>query len=501
MIDDGQLLRQYAGEHSEPAFGELVKRNIDFVYSAALRVVNGDAALAQDVTQTVFIDLARKARSLPRDVILPGWLHQHACFRAASAVRTERRRRIREQTAMEMRALDDNTEPPWAQIAPYLDECLNQLNSSDRDAIVLRFLKRQDFRAVGAAFGISEDAAQKRVSRALDKLRGVLSRRGVTVTALGLTSVLTAEAVTAAPAALAAGVASAALGASAGAGTTLAFLELMTATHLKSAFLGAMVVISVLTPFAIQHHAGVRQLDQSEAVRQKTARVAALQEENARLSNLLAQTQSSGAAPDEQFREVLRLRSESGRLQAAVQELTRPKTNDPLSREEVLASMRKVYSDRVNRLKQLFAENPSQAVPELQFVTDRQWLEMVMYDRHETDPDYSHAMSSARSSAQIQFAMSVLYDALGQYGKNNSGQFPTDLSQLTPYFKSPVDDSVLQDWAILPGSNLPGALRSDDDWVITQRAPVDAERDQRVVFGLKSMHLGRGGASDWGPLP
>jgi len=100
-------------------------------------------------------------------------------------------------------------------------------------------------------------------------------------------------------------------------------------------------------------------------------------------------------------------------------------------------------------------------------------MRLVEYDHHEIDPDYSRAMSSARSSAQSRFATSMLQDALRQYGKNNSGQFPTDLSQLTPYFISPVDDSVLQDWTILPGSSLPGTMRSDEDWVITQKAPVN----------------------------
>src|SRR5467141_3901928 len=132
MTDDGKLLQQYTRERSESAFGGLVTRHIDLVYSAALRVVNGDTHLAQDVTQMVFIGLARKAQCLPPDVVLAGWLHRHTCYTAATAVRTERRRRTREQTAMEMKALDDNTESPWEQIAPYLDEGLNELNSSDR---------------------------------------------------------------------------------------------------------------------------------------------------------------------------------------------------------------------------------------------------------------------------------------------------------------------------------------------------------------------------------
>jgi len=226
MTDDEQRLRQYTEERSESAFGELVTRYIDLVYSAALRVVNGDAHLAQDVTQTVFIDLARKARTLPRGVVLAGWLHRHTCYTAATAVRTERRRRTREQTAMEMRALDDNTESPCERIAPYLDEGLNELNSSDRHALVLRFLKQQDFHAVGAALGISEDSAQKRVSRALEKLRDVLSRRGVTLTATALGSVLATQAVTAASAGLAVAVTAASLTAATQTGTMLTLLKL-----------------------------------------------------------------------------------------------------------------------------------------------------------------------------------------------------------------------------------------------------------------------------------
>jgi RNA polymerase sigma factor (sigma-70 family) len=188
--------------------------------------VNGDSHLAQDVSQTVFIDLARKAESLPGDVGLVGWLHRHTCFTAATAVRTERRRQGREQTAMEMRALDDNTRPEWEQVAPYLDESLNQLNPADRDALVLRFLKQQDLRAVGEALGISDDAARKRVDRALEKLHVLLKHRGATLSAAALGTALATEAVTAAPAGLAASVAGIALAnAAAVGGTTLTLLK------------------------------------------------------------------------------------------------------------------------------------------------------------------------------------------------------------------------------------------------------------------------------------
>src|SRR5216117_3746987 len=252
MTDDAQLLQQYANKRAEPAFGELVARHIDLVFSAALRVVGGDRHLAQDVTQTVFADLARKAGNLPHDVVLAGWLYRHTCFTAAKVVRAERRRQIREKTAIEMNALHDNTEPNWEQIAPVLDEAMNHLSASDRDAIVLRFLKRQDFRAVGSALGVGEDAAQKRVSRALEKLRNFLRRRGVTLTATTLATALTGEAVTAAPTGLAISVTAASLaGAAAGTGISATLTKFMATTKLKAGIISAVVITSVVTSFVI----------------------------------------------------------------------------------------------------------------------------------------------------------------------------------------------------------------------------------------------------------
>jgi RNA polymerase sigma factor (sigma-70 family) len=497
MTDDEQLLGKYMEERSEPAFGELVARHIDLVYATALRVVNGDTHLAQDVTQMVFIDLALKARRLPRPIVLAAWLHRHAWFTAATVVRTERRRKTREQTAMEMRAPEDSSDAPWAAIAPRLDEALNQLNHSDREALVLRFLKQQDLRTVGAAFGISEDSAQKRVSRALDKLRGVLSQRGVVLTAAALASVLAAQAATAAPAGLVVGVTAASLTATTPSTTTLTLLKFMAGTKLNTAIVSLILVAGVLTPLMVQHNAQARLRDQRETLRQQTDQLAGLQNENERLASLLSGTQTSRALPDGQFNEMLRLRGEVGQLQATLRELSGPKTNEPLSREEALASMRQLYVDRINRLKQRFADDPSQSVPELQYLTDSDWLKSVVYDHHRIDPDNRYALSSVRGTAQLKFMSETLSPALRAFAKNNNGQFPTDLSQLAPYFPSSVDGSVLQNWVILPSTSLPAGMRVEDEWIITQKAPVDATRDQRFVMGLKTMQLGRGGTNDW----
>jgi RNA polymerase sigma factor (sigma-70 family) len=500
MTDDGQLLQQYTRERSESAFGELVSRHVDLVYSAAVRVAGGDRHLAQDVTQGVFMDLARKASRLPRDVLLAGWLYRHTCLVAANAVRTERRRKTREQVAMEMTALDDNTEPPWEQIAPHLDEGLNQLSVMDRDAIVLRFLKRQDLRTVGAALGISEDAAQKRVSRALEKLRGVLSRRGAALTATGLASVLTAEAMTAAPAGLAVSATAASLAAAAGTGTALTLLKLMATTKLKTGLAGAIVVTSVVTPLLVQQRAHARLRDQDEGLRQRAVRLANLSVENQQLSNLLAQANGSPSLSKDQLSELFRLRGEVGRLQKDVQELSQAKTAAPLSRTDSLASMAEFYSEQVRRLKELLETNPSEKIPELQFLAESDWLWLAGRNVPDTEDGHRLAMRMARLKAELIFVTDLLDPALKRYVRDNNGRFPSEISQLKSYFKTPVDDAVLERWVVLHKDRLRSELqtRLDEDWYITQKAPVDATQDKRILRGLKRMHMPGYGPADMG---
>jgi RNA polymerase sigma factor (sigma-70 family) len=200
MNDDAELLSTYVREGSESAFSELVTRHIDLVYSAAVRVVGGDVHLAKDVVQVVFIDLARKGNSLPAKVLLAAWLYRHTWFTASKAVRTERRRIQRETIATNVNALEEEREPSWEMIVPYLDAELNRLNRLDRDAVVLRYFKQQSFRAVGVGLGLSEDAAQMRVSRAVEKLRKALNKRGLLLTTSALVVGLAAEAAVVAPA-------------------------------------------------------------------------------------------------------------------------------------------------------------------------------------------------------------------------------------------------------------------------------------------------------------
>ncbi|HWD90929.1 MAG TPA: sigma-70 family RNA polymerase sigma factor [Verrucomicrobiae bacterium] len=253
LTDNRKLLRDYTDSGDEAAFRELVERYIDLVYSTALRRVGDNAVLAEDVTQAVFTDLARKARSLREVEFLGGWLHRHAGFVASNLLRSEQRRQIREQQAVEMNALLDSPDASWQQLAPVLDETIESLEPSDRQAILLRFFERRDFRSIGAALGVTDDAAQKRVSRALDKLRELLAGRGMTLSLVLLGTLLSGKVVKAAPSGLAGKVAGVALaGVAAGTGLSLGFAKLANSLLFKTSC--AAIVVAAVAVLLLRSH-------------------------------------------------------------------------------------------------------------------------------------------------------------------------------------------------------------------------------------------------------
>jgi RNA polymerase sigma factor (sigma-70 family) len=275
MTDSQNLLAEYGRNGSDAAFRELVARFVDLVYSTALRLVDGDTHRAEDMTQTVFVNLARKARTLQADVRLGGWLHRDTYFVATTVMRGERRRQTRERQAVEMNTLEDHSEADFSQVAPLLDEAINELGEADRTAILLRFFEQQDFRAVGQALGSGEDAARMRVTRALDKLHTLLTHRGAALSAAALGTALATEAVTAAPAGLAASVAGAVLAsAAAGGGTTATLVKVMTMTKLKLG-LTALVIAGAATTLVIQHQSQTKLREENEPFRQQNAQLKA----------------------------------------------------------------------------------------------------------------------------------------------------------------------------------------------------------------------------------
>jgi RNA polymerase sigma factor (sigma-70 family) len=312
MTEPNQLMRQYVESGSESAFRELVARYTDFVFSIALRRVGGDAHMAQDVTQSVFIDFARKAPALPNQVLLGGWLHRHTCFVSSNWLRAERRRQLREQRTAEMNVPPDESIPIWEQLRPVLDEAINQLGSADRAAIVLRFFEQRDLRTVAAGLGTSEDTARKRVSRAVDRLRVVLTRRGVTLSAAGLTTLLGTHSVLAAPAGLAAHAAITALaGATVGQGAITTFIQLLGMTKVKTGAITLIAAIGLGTPFVLQHKAISYLHDENAALQQQLAQ----QAQSASSRQQEEQPSSDAPLAKDQFAELLRLRGEVAVLQ------------------------------------------------------------------------------------------------------------------------------------------------------------------------------------------
>ena len=247
-VSDMELLRDYDRQGSEEAFAELVRRHINLVYSVAFRHV-GIAAHAEEITQAVFVILARKAAGLRPDTILEGWLHETTRLTALSFLRGERRRQFREQEAYMQSTLQESAEASaWNQLAPLLDEAMSRLGKKDRDAVMLRFFKDKNVREVAAALKVTEAAAQRRVLRAVEKLRRFFTKRGVVLPAAVLTAAISANSVQAAPAVLAKTATAVAITKGAAAsGSTLTLikgaLKLMAWTKAKTAIIAGMGVL------------------------------------------------------------------------------------------------------------------------------------------------------------------------------------------------------------------------------------------------------------------
>jgi len=252
---DSQLLRAYIDHRSEVAFRESVSRHLDLVHSAALRMVR-DAHLAQDVSQGVFIALANNAAQLTTRPALAGWLHRTAQNIAAQLVRTDVRRRAREQEAAAMnQILATDSEAGWEQIEPHLDAALGELNEPDRDAILLRYFARKSAGEIAAALGISDEAAQKRVTRAVERLRQLFAKRGITVGASLLVVIIAAHAVQASPSGLVATISAGALAHALPSGTLVATAAKTAAlTIFQKALVTAGIAIVVgASIYGIQH--------------------------------------------------------------------------------------------------------------------------------------------------------------------------------------------------------------------------------------------------------
>jgi len=305
---DHELLAEFVKKGSESAFAALVARYVNLVYSTALRHTNNPHH-AQEITQAVFILLARKAGSISSKVVLSGWLYQAARLTAANHRRDNERRQQREQQAIMESASNVPADEPWKLIAPILDEAMNALGVTDRDAVLLRYFENKPLGEIGAALGVSEAAAEKRVSRALERLRAMLTRQGVALGATAITGAITANAVHAAPAALASTITAAALTATSLTSATVAMttLQKIAVTAVLATTIGGGM-------YAVKQAGGARkevqelQAQQAPMVEQIRQLQTSLTDALSRLTDLQAENSELKSGKDKM--EVVKLRGE-----------------------------------------------------------------------------------------------------------------------------------------------------------------------------------------------
>jgi RNA polymerase sigma factor (sigma-70 family) len=243
-MDDAELLALYAADRSEVAFAELVRRHVDFVYSAALRQLGGNHHLAQDVTQMVFVDLARKAAALSRHPALCAWLHRGTRYAVFNTRRKEARRRALNQALANDPAITPPAEASWPEIGPVLDEVVDELPEKDRAAVLLRFFAQKRLAEVGRELGVSENAARMRVDRAVEALRAALERRGIHSTAAALGAAVAANGIGAAPVSVVPAVTTAA--AAAGAPMSAVVSALYTMSKIKVVVTAALLATGAI---------------------------------------------------------------------------------------------------------------------------------------------------------------------------------------------------------------------------------------------------------------
>ena len=476
---DLDLLRQFVENQSQDAFSGLVREHLDFVYSSALRQVRSPD-LAAEVSQSVFLDLANEAGRLKPDTILAAWLYQVTRRTAVDLIRRESRRQARERLAAEMTDMNASS-TDWSHIEPLLDDAMDSLDEADRAAILLRFFQDKSLREVGDALGTSDDAAQKRVSRAVEKLREFFGKRGVAVGSGALAALIAANSVQAAPAALAVTISSSAgaaiLASTAPTAAISSVTKAITMTTLQKAVLGTAFVASigfgVFEARQASNHRGTAATlrQQNESL---TAQMDQLREEASRASNRFALLRSQPAAGGGSNDELLQLRAEVTRLRQQVQ-ASASLTN---SGDPTVEAMN-AWVGRVKSLKARLEQNPGSSIPEIKLMTEQDWLQAAQGSLN-SEEDYLKALSRLRTIAETKFITNVA-NSIQHFQKANNNGFPMSFAELRPFFAGEIDPAILDRWEIVPAETVPNI--GVGEWVVTQKAPVDPKLDQRFVVG------------------
>ncbi|MES2695031.1 MAG: sigma-70 family RNA polymerase sigma factor [Verrucomicrobiota bacterium] len=456
-MSDLDLLQNYTRTRSQSAFTALVERHVDLVYSAALRQVRS-SQLAEDVAQSVFLDLARRAHELRPGQPLAAWLFVVTRRTAVDTIRSEARRQAREHTAAEIAAMKTPS-PTWLRVKDEIDEALSTLNDAERSALLLRFFENKSLREVGASLGISEDTAQKRVSRALERLRDLLVRRGVVVSSAGLAADLSAHAVHSAPAILGSAIVAAVpIGSVVGASTPFA------ATTLLSHAVAAAVVVGALGFAAFEASALVQQQHEISATRNQLA------QHRATLASLRT-AQEAAASRIQQTRTHLA-------------SMTRLSETDPAVEAAITA-----WLQRLERLKTLVAQRADLAIPELAVLTDEEWFatarDAKLDSERDTQATFRQVHTTARKALALAFSR-----ALKTHADAHEGLLPAEPIALAAFIPQRLPGDLFTRFEMLQKGKL-GEVAADAR-LLAERLEAARARGDRVYvnrskFGVEDL--------------
>ncbi len=408
------------------------------------------------------------------DAPLTAWLYLTTRRAAIDVIRRESRRQAREQTAYEIAAMNSNS-PGWPQVEPLLDEAMETLAETDRSAILLRYFENKSLREVGRLLGTSEDAAQKRVSRALEQLRGYFSKRGVAIGATALAADLAAGAVQTAPIGLGLSFSSAAvLTGAAGHVAAIEAAKTIAMTTIQKTLL-VTTVAALLGAALYEHHLVIRRDDQILELQQ--------QAERGRGENRRRQQENDELA---------------GRLAAAQQEVAAGRTKSvadergPANGDNVLDAELKVVSERVNFLKEKMAQETRQQIPELRLLKDQDWITTATKHKLDSEGDMRDAFQDLRNNAKVNFS-DLMSRALWKYAQANEGQLPTDIMQLAAFLEAPGDSELLARYGMVRT----GRMREvpSDAVVIAEVASVEGKQDSTLYMSGPRRQMNEGNLS------
>ena len=458
-LSDEELLRQYTSDGSNAAFAELVGRYLSLVYSAARRQVQL-SALAEDIAQSVFIDLSKNAGKLKPGQPLAAWLYLVTRRTSVDVIRRESRRQIREQSASEIAAMTSYSSP-WTQVEPLLDEALETLSEADRQALLLRYFASKSLREVGETLGTSEDAAQKRISRALEQLRTVFARRGIAITAAGLATDLSAHVVLSVPTGLGATISASALstGVLAQTATTITMTALNKTLIVASLVLAASLVYE--TNLLGAERSEVRGLEQKIAGQQHEAR------------QLMEERDNAAASLAKKHKDLETEQNSANKADA---------TDSALE----------AWLSRVTRLKECLAQMPEKIIPEMRFLTPNDWLTVTLNNQLQTEAQVRLALTNLRRMAKTKPEIfQNLPEAMKSYGENHDGRSPTEVAQLRPYLNPLLDDDILQRYEFIPvsASFWPEMPATKGQIVLHEKVAVDDDYDVLAEFAAGGVNF------------